>query len=164
MTAPAGPGAHRLSVPGARPQPALTPGQLATLLRVADQLLPGRPGVDPAPSAVPDIESLVNVAVRARAESADVLLETVDVLGRIDDADALDHALRRLDAEQPAAFQLLSAVVVGAYLLSPEVRDLIGYPGQGPHPAPVDQAAEELSDGILDAVIARGPIYRPAGH
>jgi hypothetical protein len=49
--------------------------------------------------------------------------------------------------------------VPGAYFLNPDVRRAIGYEGQtgraiDPHP-------DYLDDGLLDAVIARGPIYRP---
>ncbi len=51
-------------------------------------------------------------------------------------------------------------VVTAAYYLSPKVRRSIGYPGQRPHEVFPDQAEHDLRDGILDPVIARGPIWR----
>jgi len=60
---------------------------------------------------------------------------------------------------QPRQFQALSAVVAGAWLLVPAVRARIGYPGQRRDPARLEEAADQISDGILDPVIARGAIY-----
>ena len=83
------------------------------------------------------------------------------VLAELDGAapDVADQALRKLHAEQPVTFQALTAVITGAWLLTPTVRERIGYPGQRRDPARFDEAADQLSDGILDPVIARGPIY-----
>jgi len=50
-------------------------------------------------------------------------------------------------------------VIAGAWLLIPAVRERIGYPGQRRDPARLEEAADQISDGILDPVIARGPIY-----
>jgi hypothetical protein len=69
--------------------------------------------------------------------------------------------LRALHADQPRQFQALSAVVAGAWLLVPAVRARIGYPGQRRDPARLEEAADQISDGILDPVLARGPIYTP---
>jgi hypothetical protein len=44
----------------------------------------------------------------------------------------------------------------------PAVRERIGYPGQGGARARLEEAAEQISDGILDPVLARGPVYTPA--
>ena len=46
---------------------------------------------------------------------------------------------------------------------TPEVRQLLGYPAgvRARQPAYPDEADSYLDDGILDAVIVRGPIYRP---
>ena len=47
---------------------------------------------------------------------------------------------------------------------SPKVRRLIGYPGQRAVEVFPDQAEHDLRDGILDPVIARGPIWRRASE
>ena len=57
-------------------------------------------------------------------------------------------------------FHLISSIVAGAYLAGDHIRQLVGYPGQFRQPAKVDDAANELADGILDPVLAaRGDIY-----
>ena len=52
--------------------------------------------------------------------------------------------------------------ISGAYYLVPRVRELIGYPGQHPQPAaPMELAAEELSDEIFEAAMNYPGCYRP---
>jgi hypothetical protein len=50
---------------------------------------------------------------------------------------------------------------VAAYLMIPEVRTAIGYPGQRRHHPQFDEAANQITDGILDPVVERGPVYTP---
>ena len=66
-----------------------------------------------------------------------------------------------LFAEHPALFQSLGLIASGAYYMHPEVRALIGYPGQ--ESLTYDTAAEPpyVTNGALDEVLARGPVYRP---
>ena len=58
-------------------------------------------------------------------------------------------------------FQALSAVVAGAWLLTPSVRARIGYDGQRRRPAALTEAVDQLEDGILDDVMERGYFYIP---
>jgi len=156
-TAPA-----RLSVPPrfTAPRP-LTDAETRALRAIADVLIPAS-GDNPAATAEPDFDTCLRRAVDARADAFD---DITAVLARLDGAaaDVIDQALRALHAEQPVTFQALSAVVAGAWLLTPTVRARIGYPGQRRDPARFDEAADQLSDGILDPVIARGPVYTPDG-
>jgi hypothetical protein len=163
MTSTAAGGAPaRLSVPVkfAAPRP-LTAAEIRTLRAIADVLIPAA-GDNPAATAEPDYDAWLIRAVNARADAFDPITA---VLARLDGAspDAIDQALRALHAGQPGQFQALSAVVAGAWLLVPAVRARIGYPGQKRDPARLEEAADQLSDGILDPVIARGPIYTPDG-
>lgn len=68
--------------------------------------------------------------------------------------------VNRLAAEAPDAFATLALVVTGGYYLDPEVRRRIGYPGQVPNPAAPGEAEHDLRGGLLDPVLARGPLYR----
>jgi len=43
----------------------------------------------------------------------------------------------------------------------PEVRVAVGYPGQSRRVPKVDEAANEIGDGILDPVLERGHFYVP---
>lgn len=152
----------RLSVPPKFAAPrALTATEVATLRAIADVLVPAS-GENPAATAEPDFDGWLMQAVDARADAFEVI---VAVLAELDGASTsqIGAALRSLAAEQPSQFQALSAVVAGAWLLVPEVRARIGYPGQQRNPAGLEEAADQISDGILDPVIARGPIYTPDG-
>lgn len=62
----------------------------------------------------------------------------------------------------PAELEHVRYAVAAAYLINPRVRSLLGYPGGVPEkqPAYPDEADAYLEDGILNAVIERGPIYR----
>jgi hypothetical protein len=154
------PPAPRLSVPARFAAPrALTPAEVATLRAIADVLIPAA-GDNPAATAEPDFDRWLLRAVDARADAFELI---VTFLAQLDGAAPaeIDAALRRLSAEQPSQFQPLSAVVAGAWLMVPQVRARIGYPGQRRDPARLEEAADQISDGILDAVIARGPIYTP---
>ena len=64
-----------------------------------------------------------------------------------------------LKASDPAAFGLLAELVPAAYFLNADVRAKLRYNGQGPRP--IDPRPDYLDDGLLQAVIDRGPIYRP---
>ena len=66
-----------------------------------------------------------------------------------------------LQATDPAAFERLTFVLAGAYLLSPVARRRLGYAGQrGEHQDGFPQP-EYGPGGLLDVVRARGPIFRP---
>lgn len=160
-------GAARLSVPPHRAAPPgeLTAAQRAVLDAVGDLLVPGTPGSegadgDPSFTRAPGIDGWLQRSLAARAEQFDALTAVLDGLAPADDG--LDGRLRALHAaasEEDGRFVLLSSVVAGAYLLAPEIRQAIGYPGQRRDPAGIEEAADELSDGILDPVIDRGPIW-----
>jgi len=152
----------RLSVPPKFAAPrALTAAELGTLRAIADVLIPAS-GDNPAATSEPDFDTCLRCAVDARADSFGTITA---FLARLDGAgpEMIDQALRALHAEEPGQFQALSAVVAGAWLLTPAVRARIGYPGQRRDPARLEEAVDQISDGILDPVIARGPVYTSDG-
>lgn len=161
-----------IPVPGprARAASALSSGQRAALLAVADVLVPAA-GDIPAASATPDYGLWLDRALEARSEIVADLAGILDSLssdglssGGFDagglDAGGLGAHLRRLDAERPDDFRLLAQVIAGAYFMIPAVLDRIGYPGQHREPAGLTDAADELETGILDPVVDRGPMLR----
>jgi hypothetical protein len=139
------------------PPRALTPDEEGTILRVADALIPGH-GTDPRASDAPDYLRWLDLAMAARSESFEVL---TTALGGLHDAGDVWQALKTLSVTDPSAFHLLSSVVAGAYLMVPEVREAVGYPGQHRDPPGVEEAVDQISDGILDPVHDRGPTFTP---
>jgi hypothetical protein len=67
--------------------------------------------------------------------------------------------VRRLQVNDPDASVALTVAVVGAYYTHPEVRRLLDYPGQLGKPVLIEYP-EYVTEGLLDAVLERGPIYR----
>jgi hypothetical protein len=69
------------------------------------------------------------------------------------------EAAKRLFESDNAAFETLGLVASGGYYMAQKVRELMGYPGQesltyDPHATP-----DYVTNGLLDRVIRRGPIY-----
>ncbi len=134
----------------------MSPEQRSTLAGLADVLVPAADGM-PAASEVKVHERWIDKALGARPDLEAGLLAMLDVAADREPAAELE----RLRTEEPAGFETLALLVTGAYYMHPRVRKLIGYPGQGPNPAYPDEAEWYLRDGLLDPVVARGPIYRP---
>lgn len=149
----------RRSVPALRkrlPRP-LTTDEIRTAARLADALCASNRHPVAPPSECAEFETVLGVALAARS---DVFDEVTDVIRRGTDAPDASEWLRALSVKDPSAFEPLSSVLAGAYLMIPEIQAYVGYPGQGRNPAPPTQIADELEDGLLDPVIERGPIYR----
>jgi hypothetical protein len=143
-----------VSVPSFHKTPAraLTEAELHTALAVAAALIPAG-SAGPAPGQLPDYRRWLQRALAARSDAFDQITATLTELADRPRAELLT-ALRSRH-EQPGV-RALTSVIAGAYLMTDEVRERIGYPGQHPNPPAFDEAAEQITDGILDPVIARG--------
>lgn len=149
-----------VSVPAAERAPRdLTEDERAILARVAATLVPARDGV-PAASAEPGFWAALVVALDARADAFDDITGTLATLAPTR-PDELWGRLEALEHDEPATFQALSTVIAGAWLLTPGTRDRIGYHGQQSDRAGLEEAADELSSGVLDPVIERDPQEAP---
>jgi len=150
---------QRLSVPPrtTRPPRALTEAELFALLRVADCLIPAS-GPNPKASDAEQYTSFLQLALAARADVFDTVVGGAGRLAEVPDDD-LWEALKTMSAEDKFTFDPLSSVVAGAYFMTPQIMNLIGYPGQHRDPAPLELAADEIGSGILDPVLERGSIY-----
>ncbi len=135
----------------------LTEPQRDLLLRIADVLIPATATMPSLRDADP-AGDWIRRACQARGDAMPGLVTTLDRLAADDD---LDAALRDLRANARGAFDVVATVVAGAYYLVPEVRTLLGYPGQVRNPAPLDLAADELSDEVFEGAMSYGGTYRP---
>lgn len=135
---------------------ALDQGARDRLRALADALIPGGEGL-PAASEIDTTGKWIDRALTARPDLVQCVVELAAAPGEP------DAILDRLRKDDPEAFDRVTEAISGAYLLSPRVRRLLGYPGAAPKPKPPlrDEAELYLEDGILDGVTARGPIYRP---
>lgn len=153
---------RRLSVPPRTTTPPrpLTDAEQATLLRIADTLIP-ESGPNPKASDAQEFLPYLQLALAARADVFDAVLKAVGELADVPD-DGLHEALKAMWANDKFTFDPLSSILAGAYFMTPQVKELIGYPGQHRDPAGLEDAANELETGILDPVLERGFIYIPA--
>jgi hypothetical protein len=140
------------------PRP-LTVQEVDTARACADALIPATAS---APQATADAEfdAALAVAVDARADAFDAIVGALGALAGVGDDELLGR-LRHLNATEPEVFQPLSAVLAGSWLLTPSVRARIGYRGQKRTPPTITEAVDQLSEGLLDAVMERGSIYVP---
>ena len=156
-----GKSAVKLSVPPAASLPrALTEAETTATIQVGDALIP-RSGPNPAFSELEDRDRLLNTALTALAEYFDDIVAALPRFTATLDASETLSLLRELEQSEAAQFFALSSVVCGCYFMSPQVRKLIGIPGLEPHPPLITAAADDLEDGILNQVIAKGATFTP---
>jgi hypothetical protein len=138
------------------PAPSRLTAELRTVFRhLADVLVPAH-GRMPAASAVGAHEGLLDDVIKHRPDIRGDLFRALTTAQGQDPRAAANNLLRR-DA---AAFNALGLAVSGAYYMSPRVRELLGYPGQESVSYDPYATPNYLTDGMLERVVARGPIYR----
>jgi hypothetical protein len=131
----------------------LDPIRRATLGAVADHLIPAAHGMPSAADVVTD--DRLTFVLSARPDLAAPLQAALrpdlpaDVQGRLD----------ALSAE-PANLAALQLVIVAGYYTDKRVRELIGYPGQEAIEVKSWLYPQYLEEGLIDAVLARGPVWR----
>jgi hypothetical protein len=137
----------------------LDPNRRATLEAIADHFIPAAHGMPSAADVLTD--DRLRFVLSARPDLMPPMLEALrpelgtDVNGRLD-------AL----ASEPANLSALQLVIVAGYYTDKRVRELIGYPGQEAIDVKSWIYPPYLEEGLIDAVMARGPVWRdPAtGH
>jgi hypothetical protein len=150
--------AERLSLPARRTAPRpLHDDELEVLHHAAAVLIPPAPGF-PGAAALEDFDTWLQRAIDARAEEFDTLTTALQKLRKVTEED-LFTALRSLEAAEKHCFDILAAVIAGAYLMSPTIMAALGFPGLVRHPVDPVAAVDQITDGILDPVLDRGPIY-----
>jgi hypothetical protein len=127
----------------------------SALLDIADVLIPATDTMPALRDADPTGEWL-DRACRARSDLVDGLCLVLDDLAGGD----LASVLRSMHADKRSTFDVLATFVAGTYYMVPKIRELIGYPGQLRSPAPLELAADELSDGVFAIAMNYSGTYR----
>ena len=132
------------------------------LASLADVLLPGGAGMPSATAADVPSGGLQRV-FEARPDLAPALARVVGASLAQDPAGAdATGFVQGLRAADPAGWTVLTTCVAAAYYMTPSVRRLLGYAGQEGVLITADDFFSWVSAGLLDPVIERGPIGRPA--
>jgi hypothetical protein len=129
--------------------------QRATLAALADVLVPAAEGM-PSASEAGVAETWIDRALAARPD----LVEPLRALLAAAEGAEAGPFVAALQSDDPAAFDVLTVSVVGAYYMNPEIQRLLGYTGQQARTIDVFELPAYLEEGLLDEVLARGPTYR----
>jgi hypothetical protein len=127
------------------------------LRRFADALIPAVDGM-PAAGEVGVADRQLDRVLAARPDLAEPLTRALA------EVDAGDWAgsLERLRTSDGAAHDALLLVVAGGYYTDAGVRKLIGYDGQRPVEVRPEIIPNYVEEGLIEPLLERGPIYRPA--
>lgn len=125
-----------------------------TLAGLADALIPAEGGMPSGGEVVVGRAALDRV-LEIRPELSAGLRELLERAAGADPAAEVD----RLQADDAAGFGLLTTVVAGGYFLDEGVCEALEYHGQVAVPIVAEDPPDY--DGLLGAVIERGPVYRP---
>lgn len=117
------------------------------LAELADALIPAEDGM-PSASEAGAVGEWLDAVLAARPDFA------VPLEGLAASSEPFDT----LPERDPAGWTALTAAVVAAYYMNPEVCERVGYAGQ--RAIPFDPDAPDYLD-LLGSVKARPPVYRP---
>ncbi|GAB5469415.1 MAG: hypothetical protein Kilf2KO_24450 [Rhodospirillales bacterium] len=130
--------------------------QRAAFAALADLLIPEAEGM-PSASQVDLQNAPLDRVVELRPDLRPPFYRAVNAVKAGDPRAVLTD----LAENDPEAFGALGVLASAAYYMQPEVRRLIGYPGQENRPVEENYEPEYVTNGMLQEVIDRGPIYRP---
>ena len=138
---------------GADDGTALSDDERATFTAIADHLIPAAHGMPSAAEIVTD--ERLRFVLRARPDLGEPVRAALrSELG----ADVADR-LARL-ADEPTNLSALQLTIVAGYYTDKHVRELIEYPGQMALELRSWEYPVYLEEGLIDAVLARGPVWR----
>lgn len=132
----------------------LDDGQARTLAAIADHLIPSAHGMPSAADVVTD--DRLRFVLTARPDLGEPLTAAIRPELGADPQARLDF----LGVNEPAHLGALQLVIVAAYYTDRRVRELIGYPGQMAIEVKSWLYPQYLEEGLIDAVLARGPVWR----
>ena len=133
--------------------PVLDDHERATFAAIADHLIPAADGM-PSAADVVDADRLAFV-LRARPDLAEPLRSAL----REELGSDVEERLAAL-ADESSNLGALQLAIVGGYYTDARVRELIGYPGQMALELRSWEYPAYLEEGLIDAVLARGPVWR----
>ena len=117
------------------------------LAELADTLIPAEDGM-PSASAAGAVGEWLDAVLAARPEFT-APLEALS---------ASTEPIEALPESDPGGWGVLTAAVVAAYYMNPDVAGQVGYSGQ--RAIPFDPDAPDYLD-LLESVKGRGAVYRP---
>jgi hypothetical protein len=138
---------------GADDATTLTDDERATFAAIADHLIPAAHGMPSAADVVTG--DRLRFVLRSRPDLGEPLRAAL----RSELGDDVAQRLATL-ADEPTNLSALQLTIVAGYYTEKRVRELIGYPGQEALELRSWELPAYLEEGLIDAVLARGPVWR----
>jgi hypothetical protein len=138
----------------ADPLASLEVAERATLSAIADRLIPGADGMPSAADVLGD--ERLRFVLNARPD----LIGPLRAGLRPELGGDVHDRLEGLARDEPSTLASLQLVIVAGYYTDRRVRELIGYPGQMALELRSWEYPVYLEEGLIDAVLARGPAWR----
>jgi hypothetical protein len=136
------------------PLAAFDAAERATLSAVAGRLIPAAHGMPSAADVL--TEDRLRFVLKARPD----LVEPIRAALRPELGDDPQARLDTLGRDDPTSLGALQLAIVAGYYTDKRVRELIGYPGQAALTIRTWELPPYLEEGLIDAVVARGPTWR----
>jgi hypothetical protein len=136
------------------PLSAIDENRRAAFSRLADLLIPAAHGMPSAADVIGD--DRLRFVLTARPD----LIEPLRAALRPELGTDPAHRLATLERDEPDRHAALVLAVVGAYYTDKGVRNGLGYPGQMAKTLYSWKVPDYVEEGLTDAVLARGPIWR----
>ncbi|MGO9007659.1 MAG: hypothetical protein ACLQB4_18125 [Beijerinckiaceae bacterium] len=133
----------------------LNPKDRETIDAIGDAIIPTAEGMPSASEAGATGVHLDRV-LSLRPDLRESVLHAARSVANV----ARENAAKALLATDPDVFTVVGEAIAAAYYMSPEVRRLIGYPGQERREIPEDDDLSQHAKDMLRRVVERGPIYR----
>jgi len=124
-----------------------------TFASIADHLIPAAHGM-PSAAEVVNADRL-RFVLKARPD----LVEPLRAALRLELGADVAARLQKL-VDEPTNLAALQLALVAGYYTDKRVRELIGYPGQAAIEVRSWEYPPYLEEGLIDAVMARGPVWR----
>ena len=138
----------------ADPLASLDAAERATLSAIADRLIPAAHGMPSAADILGD--DRLRFVLNARPD----LIEPLRAALRRELGDDAQTRLDVLGRDELSTLAVLQLVIVAGYYTDRAVREFIGYPGQMALELRSWEYPAYLEEGLIDAVLARGPVWR----
>jgi hypothetical protein len=132
----------------------LSNDERATFVAIADRLIPAAHGMPSAADVL--IDDRLRFVLKARPD----LMGPLRAALRPELGDDVGARLDALGRDDPTVLGALQLVIVAGYYTDRNVRELIGYPGQMALDIRSWEYPAYLEEGLIDAVLARGPVWR----
>lgn len=122
----------------------------------ADRLIPAAHDM-PGAGEVGVADALLDRVLAVRPDIVEPLLRALAVA----DPEDYEATLERLARDDAAAHDALLLTIVGGYYMDTGVRRKLGYDGQVPAEVRPEIIPNYVEEGLIEPLLARGPIYRP---